>query len=187
MVAEKKKGLGTKEWCNEGRGHKGEGKPKWNRMKHKTLDSWVVITPSLKKTTVWACKDANQRQSQERVSTTSGSSSPSVFEKKQCNDATATSGADFKNCEGRVSNSRNLEDPKIPGICLPLNEEGCFEQKGWGAACDIAPLNSLSEERKKNTVSLGRYGQLHIESNVWKTCGNLVDLEDRLALSLRSS
>ncbi len=159
MRVEKKKGLGTKERSNEGRYRTGEGgEPKWNRTKFKTLDSWVVIKQPLKTPTICGFEDGSQRQNQEGESTTSSPSSPSAIEKKQCEDTTTTSEVDFKNCEGRVS--RNSEDEKITGICLSLYEEDCSEQKGGGAACDIAPFSSLSEKGQTKTITLGRYGQL---------------------------
>ncbi len=170
MRAEEKKGLGTKERSNEGRCRKGEGgEPKWNRMELKTLDSWVVIKQPLKTPTICGFEDGSQRQNQERESTTSSPSSPSALEKKQCEDTTTTSEVDFKNREGRVSNPRNSEDEKLTGICLSLYEEDCSEQKRGGVANDIAPFSSLSEKGQIKTFTLGRYGQLDIESDVWKT------------------
>ncbi len=152
-----KKGLGTKERSNEGRYCKGEGGgPKWNGMRLKTLDSWVVIKQPLKTPTVCGLEDGRQWENQERESTTSSPSSPSALNKKQYED-TATSEVDFKN-------PRNLEDKNITGICLSLYEEGCSEQERGGEACDTAPFSSLSEKGQTKAVTLGRYGTF-----VWKT------------------
>ncbi len=85
MGVVKKKWLETMEWSNEGRDHnKGKVESKWNRMKLKTLDSWIIVKPSLKTPTAWASKDGSQLQNQESESTTSSPSSLSALEKTKC-------------------------------------------------------------------------------------------------------